>query len=96
MTTPHLTRRRLLQATSGAAVGLAGAGTPAYAAGSEAMRPDGAVVPFHGAYQAGATTSRRRGCTAALNEYIEPRSCAVFAIPAGVARGGYVAQGLLA
>jgi len=56
MTTPHLTRRRLLQAASGAAVGLAGAGSPAYAAGSDRMRPDSAVVPFHGAHQAGIVT----------------------------------------
>jgi deferrochelatase/peroxidase EfeB len=52
MTTPHLTRRRLLQATSGAAVGLAGAGVPA----SAAVRPDRAVVPFHGTHQAGIVT----------------------------------------
>jgi deferrochelatase/peroxidase EfeB len=47
-----LTRRRLLQATGGGAIGLAG-----YAVGSrDAGSPADATVPFHGEHQAGVTT----------------------------------------
>jgi deferrochelatase/peroxidase EfeB len=37
---------------------------------------------------------RRLGSTDALNEYIKHRSSAVFAVPGGIGRGRYLAQGL--
>ena len=37
---------------------------------------------------------RRLGADDALNEYIHHTSSAVFAIPPGVRRGGYVGEGL--
>jgi deferrochelatase/peroxidase EfeB len=43
-----------------------------------------------------AALQRRLGAGDALNEYIEHTSSAVFAVPAGVRPGGYVAQGLFA
>jgi deferrochelatase/peroxidase EfeB len=43
-----------------------------------------------------AVLQRRLGSGDALNEYIKHTSSAVFAIPAGVPPGGYVAQGLFA
>jgi deferrochelatase/peroxidase EfeB len=56
---PHssgLTRRRLLQATGGGAIGLAGAGAAGYAVGSEGGGPPGTAVPFHGTHQGGIVT----------------------------------------
>lgn len=41
-----------------------------------------------------AVLQRRLGTGDALNEYIKHTSSAVFAIPAGIAPGRYVAQGL--
>ena len=43
-----------------------------------------------------AALQRRLGAGGALNEYIKHTSSAVFAVPAGVRPGGYVAQGLFA
>jgi deferrochelatase/peroxidase EfeB len=43
-----------------------------------------------------AALQRRLGAGDALNEYIKHTSSAVFAVPAGVRPGGYVAQGLFA
>ncbi len=48
------TRRRLLAATGGTAVGVAGAGAVGYADALAGPRPG--TVPFHGAHQAGVTT----------------------------------------
>jgi deferrochelatase/peroxidase EfeB len=43
-----------------------------------------------------AVLQRRLGTSDALNEYIRHTSSALFAIPAGVRRGGYVGEGLFA
>jgi deferrochelatase/peroxidase EfeB len=43
-----------------------------------------------------AVLQRRLGASDALNEYIRHTSSALFAIPAGVRRGGYVGEGLFA
>jgi deferrochelatase/peroxidase EfeB len=48
------TRRRLLAATGGTAVGVAGAGAAGYADALAGPRPG--TVPFHGGHQAGVTT----------------------------------------
>jgi deferrochelatase/peroxidase EfeB len=52
------TRKRLLQATGGGAIGLAGGAAAGYAAGSGVDRAPGEwrVVPFHGVHQAGIVT----------------------------------------
>jgi deferrochelatase/peroxidase EfeB len=42
-----------------------------------------------------AAIQRRLGSSDALNEYIQHRASALFAIPPGVRPGGYIAQGLL-
>ena len=41
-----------------------------------------------------AVLQRRLGAGDALNEYIQHTSSAVFAVPTGIRRGGYVAEGL--